>query len=122
MKICRLVKLFGRENHFGGIFGTFSLSISAWLLLSAVVAARSSRQWLFLNFGASSAGRMVVNSLMTLEMDADVGVDPVEEMRLRTWARKHYAPMDERDESWHPIVLDEMERKDQESNLMAFSA
>lgn len=63
-----------------------------------------------------------MDSLMSLEMDADVGVDPVEEMRLRTWARKHYAPEDERDERWHPIVLDEMERKDQESHLMAFSA
>lgn len=68
-----------------------------------------------------------MDSFMTLEMDLDVGfdpigVDPVEEMRLRTWARKNYAPLDERDESWHPIVLEEMERKDQESHLVTFSA
>lgn len=66
---------------------------------------------------------MVVDSLMTLGLDADVGVvDPVEEMRLRTWARKNYMPVDERDENWHPIVLDEMDRKDQESDLMAVLA
>jgi hypothetical protein len=61
---------------------------------------------------------------MTLEMDAgvDADVDAIEEMRLRTWARKNYAPVEERDESWHPIVLDEMERKDQESGLIAFMA
>ena len=69
---------------------------------------------------------------MTLEMDAGVlddvdldmfeEVDAVEEMRLRTWARKNYAPLEERDEGWHPIVLDEMERKDQEAGLMAFLA
>ncbi len=43
-------------------------------------------------------------------------VDPVEEIRLRTWARKHYASPAERDEDWHPIVLDEMSRKDQEAH------
>lgn len=77
--------------------------------------------WLFRKFGALWAGRMVVSSLMTLEAEAEVdfGVDPVEEMRLRTWARKNYAPAEDRDEQWHPIVLDEMDRKDQESSLMA---
>jgi hypothetical protein len=43
-------------------------------------------------------------------------VDPVEEIRLRTWARKHYASPAERDEDWHPIILDEMSRKDQEAH------
>lgn len=67
---------------------------------------------------------MVVDSLMTLEMEADLelGVDPVEEMRLRTWARKNYTPAEERDETWHPIVLEEMDRKDRESSLMAIFA
>ena len=41
--------------------------------------------------------------------------DPVEEMRLRTWARRNYAPANQRDNSWHPVVLDEMRRKDGES-------
>ncbi len=47
--------------------------------------------------------------------DPVVSVDPVEEMRLRTWARRHYAPAGDRDIAWHPIVLDEMDRRDQES-------
>lgn len=41
-------------------------------------------------------------------------VDPIEEMRLRVWARRHYTPSDERDANWHPVVLDEMHRKDRE--------
>lgn len=60
-----------------------------------------------------------MDSLMTLEMETGLEVDPVEEMRLRTWARQNYTSMDERDENWHPIVLDEMDRKDQESSLIA---
>ena len=55
-----------------------------------------------------------MQTLMTLEVDAPFEIDPVEEMRLRTWARRNYAPTEDRDESWHPIVLDEMTRKDRE--------
>jgi len=51
-------------------------------------------------------------------IEAEIGggceVDPVEEIRLRTWARKNYAPTPERDDNWHPVVLDEMNRKDSE--------
>lgn len=47
-------------------------------------------------------------------LDSAVELDPVEEMRLRTWARRHYAPTSERDSSWHPVILDEMRRKDGE--------
>ncbi|VAX38472.1 hypothetical protein MNBD_PLANCTO02-2981 [hydrothermal vent metagenome] len=42
-------------------------------------------------------------------------VDAIEEMRLRTWARKNYAPADERHEDWHPIIRDEMKRIDGET-------
>jgi hypothetical protein len=41
-------------------------------------------------------------------------VDFIEELRLRRWAREHYVPMDERDAGWHPIILEEMHRKDGE--------
>lgn len=41
-------------------------------------------------------------------------LDFVEEIRLRTWARQNYAPQGERNRSWHPIILDEMRRKDRE--------
>jgi hypothetical protein len=41
-------------------------------------------------------------------------VDFIEELRLRRWAREHYAPPSQRELSWHPVVLDEMDRKDAE--------
>jgi hypothetical protein len=47
-----------------------------------------------------------------LEREAEV--DPVEEMRLRTWARRNYLPQNQRDTEMHPVVLDEMRRKDRE--------
>lgn len=40
--------------------------------------------------------------------------DPVEELRLRRWARENYVPIVRRDQTWHAVVLDEMQRKDQE--------
>lgn len=42
-------------------------------------------------------------------------VDFIEEIRLRRWARENYKPTGERDESWHPVVLDEMQAKDTEA-------
>lgn len=41
-------------------------------------------------------------------------VDAIKELRLRRWARKNYVPADERRNTWHPIVIDEMLRKDRE--------
>ena len=41
-------------------------------------------------------------------------VDFIEEIRLRRWARENYVPADERDESWHSVVLEEMHAKDVE--------
>lgn len=43
-------------------------------------------------------------------------VDFIEELRLRRWARENYVPADERDTAWHPIVLEEMRRKDGEAS------
>jgi hypothetical protein len=42
-------------------------------------------------------------------------LDFIEELRLRRWARQNYVPAEQRQPSWHPIVLDEMGRKDEES-------
>jgi hypothetical protein len=42
-------------------------------------------------------------------------VDFIEELKLRRWAREHYVPVDKRDRRWHPIVLEEMNRKDGET-------
>ena len=41
-------------------------------------------------------------------------VDPIEEFRLRRWARENYVPVDSRDRAWHPIIQEEMRRKDAE--------
>jgi len=43
-----------------------------------------------------------------------LSVDAIEEMRLRTWARKNYTEESQRDDLWHPVILDEMFRIDQE--------
>ena len=42
-------------------------------------------------------------------------VDLVEEIRLRTWARLNYHSPEERNGEWHPIILDEMARRDLEA-------
>ena len=41
-------------------------------------------------------------------------VDFIEELKLRRWARENYVSADRRDTAWHPIVLEEMTRKDSE--------
>ena len=47
-------------------------------------------------------------------MPLSVGLDIVEELRLRRWARENYAPVDERSADLHPVILEEMERRDAE--------
>jgi len=47
-------------------------------------------------------------------MQATVELDFIEEIRLRRWARENYVAADERDDAWHPVVLDEMRMKDNE--------
>jgi hypothetical protein len=42
-------------------------------------------------------------------------LDFIEELRLRRWARENYVPPAERKNSWHPIVHQEMEKKDLEA-------
>ncbi len=41
-------------------------------------------------------------------------IDMLKEFRLRRWARENYVPVGERKSSWHPLVLDEMSRRDAE--------
>lgn len=55
------------------------------------------------------------NALTDLESTSKLG--SVEELRLRAWARVHYVPKSERSSSLHPVVLDEMRRKDRELGL-----
>ena len=41
-------------------------------------------------------------------------IDLIRELRLRQWARTHYVRANMRSNSWHPLVLDEMRRRDEE--------
>lgn len=56
-----------------------------------------------------------MNTAVMVEVDTGHNVDAIEEIRLRTWARQNYTPVSDRDHEWHPVVLDEMVRKDEES-------
>lgn len=42
------------------------------------------------------------------------GIDLIGELKLRQWARLNYVPKRDRTDDWHPIVLDEMRRRDGE--------
>ena len=43
-------------------------------------------------------------------------LDFIEELRLRRWARENFVPVEQRLPNWHPIILDEMDRKDLEQS------
>lgn len=53
--------------------------------------------------------------------DHVIFVDFIEELRLRSWARQNYVPEAQRDRRWHPIILDEMRRKDGETSEAALA-
>jgi hypothetical protein len=42
-------------------------------------------------------------------------LDFIEELKLRRWARENYVPLVRREKTWHPVILDEMRRKDLEA-------
>jgi len=44
-------------------------------------------------------------------------MDFIEELKLRRWARENYVPQPNRDGSWHPVIHDEMVRKDYDLRL-----
>jgi hypothetical protein len=41
-------------------------------------------------------------------------LDFIEELRLRRWARENYVPRGLRQKSWHPVVHEEMAKKETE--------
>jgi hypothetical protein len=41
-------------------------------------------------------------------------LDFIEELKLRRWARENYRPASQRMPTWHPVVHDEMTKKDGE--------
>ena len=49
-------------------------------------------------------------------------VDFIEELQMRRWAREHYVPRNKRETTWHPIVHEEMQKKDFEVDQVEPSA
>lgn len=49
-------------------------------------------------------------------------IDFIEELRLRRWARENYVPAPQRERNWHPVVIDEMSKKDVEQGRGASGA
>lgn len=49
--------------------------------------------------------------------EAGSDLDPISEMQLRTWARTNYCTPQDRESDWHPVILDEMARRDAELNI-----
>ena len=47
-------------------------------------------------------------------------VDPVKEFRLRRWARENYVAPSQRRDTWHSVVLDEMNQRDLEREIEMF--
>jgi hypothetical protein len=48
-------------------------------------------------------------------------IDFIEELKLRRWAREHYVPQPSRDRAWHPVIHDEMGRKDRDLRMTGSS-
>lgn len=46
--------------------------------------------------------------------EADPSLDLIEELRMRRWARENYVPEGRREKTWHPVIHDEMTKKDQD--------
>lgn len=49
-------------------------------------------------------------------------LDLIEELKLRRWARENYVPQTQRNGTWHPVVHDEMTRKDSESPVTTLAS
>ncbi len=47
-------------------------------------------------------------------------IDLIEEFSLRRWARENHVPPESRNPAWHPVVLEEMDSKDQEHPSLDF--
>ena len=45
-------------------------------------------------------------------MSSSLRLDPIEELRLRRWARENFVPRNARSRDWHPIIHEEMQTKD----------
>ncbi len=46
--------------------------------------------------------------------EADCIPDLIDELRMRRWARENYVPEGRREKTWHPVIHDEMTKKEQD--------
>ena len=58
---------------------------------------------------------------MSLFKTFKADVDFIEELQLRRWARENYVPREVRNAAWHPIIHEEMTRKDRKASETAES-
>src|SRR5688500_16803261 len=65
---------------------------------------------------------MCAMSVLTERPAAPEEVDAVREFQLRRWARENYVALERRLQNWHPVVLDEMARKDAEQPALRLPA
>ena len=74
------------------------------------------RRPIYFSATSSDVGYSLSGFVRKKVMLSSVGaeVDFIEELRLRRWARENYVQRDRRQLSWHPVILDEMGRKDVE--------
>ncbi|HMP01146.1 MAG TPA: hypothetical protein PKD86_17265 [Gemmatales bacterium] len=56
--------------------------------------------------------------------ESSLDLDFIEELRMRTWARNNWVPRPQRESTWHPVIHDEMAKKDrdQANREVAFSS
>jgi len=94
-------------------FTRWSVALSALRQMLALPAQRRSQ--FLLRFSQRSPA-MIVNDNFG-STDPLEQLDLVAELRLRSWARENFVPLFERSEEWHPVILDEMNRRDQEQEL-----
>lgn len=47
-------------------------------------------------------------------IEAEPSLDLIDELRMRRWARENYVPEESREKTWHPVIHDEMTKKDQD--------
>jgi hypothetical protein len=85
------------------------VEFSETFLLSAIVPIYLSNH----HRHPHNANRVFEGKVMLSSVSGEL--DFIEELRLRRWAREHYVPAEDRESSWHPVIHDEMNKKDLEA-------
>jgi hypothetical protein len=108
----------GRSGRFHE-FSRFSLAVLAGNSILAISEAPFGFKGIDLASGrvARSLFLRRTEYMPSVGAEVDFEVDFIEELQLRRWARENYVPADNRLTVWHPVVLDEMTKKDLEKEV-----